>query len=134
MVIVMGGSTVYAWTSKQKMTAKSSCESEIIGLSDGISEVLGCREFMIYQGYNASPATIYEDNTSVIDLIQAGRPTSHRSRHMKARYFFLKDYIEAEEIILRHLGTDAMLADYLTKPLSTAKFVTFRDTVLGLME
>lgn len=134
MVISMGGSTIYAWTSKQKMATKSSCESEIVGLSDGVSEVLGCREFMIYQGYDVGPATIYEDNTSVIDLIEAGKPTSHRSRHMKARYFFLKDYIEAGEITLKHLGTDSMLADYLTKPLGINKFALFRDIVLGLMD
>ena len=79
------------------MTTKSSCESEIVGISDGSSEVLGVREFMIHQGYDTGPAIIYQENTSVIDLIKAGGPgpTSHRSRHFKARYFFLKDYMDA---------------------------------------
>lgn len=95
------------------MTTKSACESELVGVSDGSSEVLGCREFMIYQGYDMGSAIIYQDNTS--DLINAGQPTSHRTRHLKARYFFLKDYIREEEVHITHMCTEWMLADYLTK-------------------
>ena len=133
MVIELGGATICAWTSKQKMVTKSSCEAELVGLSDGSSEVLGCREFMQYQGYDVGPAIIYQDNTSVIDLIKAGRPTSHRTRHLKARYFFIKDYIDAGEIEIKHMGTDWMLADYLTKPLGGEKFIQFRNTILGIV-
>lgn len=42
MVIVLGDACICAWTSKQKMTTKSACESEIVGVSDGSSEILGC--------------------------------------------------------------------------------------------
>ena len=134
MIIVFGGASICAWTSKQKMTTKSACESELVGVSDGSSEVLGCREFLIHQGYHMEPAIIYQDNTSVIDLIKAGRPTSHRTRHLKARYFFLKDYIKEGEVEIRHMGTDWMLADYLTKPLGGEKFIRFRDSILGLVD
>ena len=79
-------------------------------------------------------SNIYQDNTSVIDLIKAGRPTSHRTRHLKARYFFLKDYIKEGEVEIRHMGTDWMLADYLTKPLGGEKFIRFRDSILGLVD
>jgi hypothetical protein len=134
MVIEFGGATICAWTSKQKMATKSACESELVGLSDGSSEVLGCREFLEYQGYNMGPAIIFQDNTSVLDLIKAGRPTSHRTRHLKARYFFIKDYMNAGEIELKHMGTEWMLADYLTKPLCGDKFRRFLDIILGLVD
>lgn len=133
MIIQFGGATICAWTSKQKMTTKSACEAELVGLSDGSSEVLGCREFLQYQGYNMGPAIIYQDNTSVLDLIVAGHPTSHRTRHLKARYFFIKDYIKASEIVLQHMGTEWMLADYLTKPLSGEKFKGFLELIIGLV-
>lgn len=93
------------------MTTKSACEAEIVGLSDGSSEVLGCREFLQYQERDTGPAIIFQDNTSVIGLIKAGRPTSHRRRHLKARYFFIKDYIDAGEIEIRHMSADWMLAN-----------------------
>lgn len=133
MVIEFGGATICAWTSKQKMTTKSACEAELVGLSDGSSEVLGCREFLQYQGYDIGPAIIYQDNTSVLDLVKAGHPTSHRTRHLKARYFFIKDYIDAEEIVLKHMGTEWMLADYLTKPLCGEKFQRFLEIIIGLV-
>lgn len=96
MIIVFGGATICAWTSKQKMTTKSLCEPELVGLLDGASEVLRCREFLEYRGYNIGPATIYQHNTSVFDLVEAGRPTSHRTRHQIARYFLMKEYVNAK--------------------------------------
>lgn len=56
---MMCGAAICAWTSKHKMTTKSSCEAEIVGLSDGSSEVIGCREFMLFQGYDPNPAKIF---------------------------------------------------------------------------
>ena len=35
---------------------------------------------------------------------------------------------------LRHMRTDWMLADYLTKPLGGEKFIQFRDTILGMIK
>lgn len=35
------------------------------------------------------PAIIFQNNTSILDLIETGCPTSHRTRHLKARYFFI---------------------------------------------
>jgi hypothetical protein len=132
MVIMMCGAAVCAWTSKQKMATKSSCEAEIVGLSDGSSEVMGCREFMVYQGHEQCAVKIYQDNKSVIDLLKAGKPTSNRTRHLKARFFFLKDYVDMGEVILEHLSTNSMLADYLTKPLGGNKYRMFIKQILGL--
>ena len=80
------------------------------------------------------PAIIYQDNTSVLDLIKAGRPTSHRTQHLKARYFFTKDYIDAKEIELKHMGTEWMLANYLIKPLCGEKFQRFLEIIVGLVD
>lgn len=56
----------------------------------------------------------------MVDLLKAGRPTFSRTRHLTARYFFLKDYVNMGDNLV-HLSTNSMLADYLAKPLGGEK-------------
>jgi hypothetical protein len=47
---------------------------------------------------------------------------SKQSKHIKAKYFLIKDYYDAGEVDLRYCSTVAMWADVLTKPLQGQKF------------
>jgi hypothetical protein len=44
-------------------------------------------------------------------------------KHIKAKYFLIKDYYNSGEIDLRYCPTDVMWADILTKPLQGQKFM-----------
>lgn len=129
--ICMAGCTVLAMTSKQKVTAKSSTEAEIIGLSDFSSEVMGLREFLLHQGYKMSATRVYQDNKGVMALIKSGKSNSYRTRHLKARYFFIKDHIEQGDIALEYMPTKQMTADVLTKPLGGSLFKSLVSKLLG---
>ncbi len=48
--------------------------------------------------------------------------SSKRTKHIKAKYFLVKDYYESGEIDLRYCPTDIMWADVLTKLLQGQKF------------
>jgi hypothetical protein len=48
--------------------------------------------------------------------------SSKQTKHIKAKYFLIKDYYESGEIDLRYCPTDVMWADILTKPLQGQKF------------
>jgi hypothetical protein len=48
--------------------------------------------------------------------------SSKRTKHIKARYFLIKDYYGAGEIDIKFCPTDKMWADILTKPLQGQKF------------
>jgi hypothetical protein len=52
--------------------------------------------------------------------------SSKRTKHIKAKYFLVKDYYESEEIDFRYCPTDIMWADVLTKPLQGQKFRDMR--------
>lgn len=39
-------------------------------ISDGSSEIIGCREFSIHQGMHIGTVKIYQDNISVINLLE----------------------------------------------------------------
>jgi hypothetical protein len=120
VIIMIGRATVYVKRGKQKIITRSSTESELVGHSDALSQVPWIREFLIYQGIILGPAIVYQDNQSTIYLANKGRSTSDRTRHIKIRYFFIRHYIDAREIVIEYLPTGAMVADILTKPLHGA--------------
>jgi hypothetical protein len=116
---------------KQKLVTKSTAESELVGISDGVAEVIHIREFMINQGHDVGAAIIYQDNMSTIALAEKGRSTSERTRHINIRYFFVHDRIASQEIVIEYLHTDDMVADILTKPIQGDKFRKLRDMLLN---
>ncbi len=52
--------------------------------------------------------------------------SSKRTKHIKAKYFLIEDYYDAEEIDIKFCPTDEMWADILTKPLQGQKFRDMR--------
>ncbi len=60
---------------------------------------------------------------SSLSLEKNGRiSSSKRTKHIKAKYFLVKNYYDSGEIDLRYCPTDVMWADVLTKPLQGHKF------------
>ena len=56
----------------------------------------------------------YQDNESAIKMEKNGlRSCGDKSRHIKIRYFFIKDILDNEDISLEYCGTELMLADFL---------------------
>ena len=43
----------------------------------------------------------------------------------------MKDYIDRKEIHVIYCPTEAMVADYFTKPLQGLQFVKFRNLIMG---
>ena len=80
---------------------------------------------------NVKPGLIMEDNEAAIQLAQHGKYNSSRTKHIKIRYFFIKQYLDDGEFILIHCPTEQMIADILTKPLQGSLFFTLRDLLLG---
>ena len=131
-IITLGKGAFYARSQKQKLVSKSSTEAELIALTDESSQVLWTRNFLILQGYMPGPAIIYQDNMSTMALVEKGRSTSERTRHIDIRYFFIKDRVSNGDLRLVHLPTAEMTADILTKPLQGEAFKRHRSAILNL--
>jgi hypothetical protein len=131
-IISLGNGALFAKSARQSLVTKSSTESELVGLSDSLSQAIWIRHFMIAQGYDTIPPVIaYQDNLSTIALASKEQSTSTRTRHIAIRFFWIKDLQDRKEISVKHLSTHDMIADLLTKPLQGLHFLRLRDLILG---
>jgi hypothetical protein len=122
-LVTFGKGAVSSSSNKMKCNMKSSMETEIILLGDKLSDAIWMRYFIECQGYDIDECVIFQDNMSALSMEKNGRVSAlKRSKHIKAKYFLVKDYYEAKEIDLKYCSTESMWADVLTKPLQGQKF------------
>jgi hypothetical protein len=131
-IISLGKGSVNVSSKKQQLMTKSSTESELVGLSDQLPQVIWTRNFLLAQGYAVGPAVIFQDNQSTIALVAKGRSTSARTRHIAIRYFFVKDRVDSKEVEVVYKPTGEMRADIMTKPLQGDLFRRMRAELMGM--
>ena len=118
-------------SAKQKIVCRSSTESELVALSDATSLTAYELQFMQSLGIKVKQAHLFQDNTSTIRMAMNGKSCSDRTKHIKLRYFFIKQYLDSGEFTVTYCPTELMTADILTKSLQGKLFRDMRDRVLG---
>ncbi len=58
--------------------------------------------------------------------------SSKRTKHIKVRYFFIKDKVDRGEITIEHCPMEQMWTDINTKPKQGLAFRVFRGHVMGI--
>ena len=76
----------------------SSTEAELVAVTEASYQVLWTRNFLLEQGYQLSPATMFQDNPSTVQLLKNGKSNTERTRHIDIRYLITADRIERVEI------------------------------------
>jgi len=64
---------IYSMSIKQKLVARSSTESEVIGVHDIMPQALWMNYFLKAQGMKVEESVLYQDNMSLILLEKNGR-------------------------------------------------------------
>jgi len=85
-VLKLGRAFIFGYSMKQRINTKSSCEAELVGVSDGVNPAIEIMNFMINQGHEAKPVTLMQDNKSTIKMIESGKSNLERSRHIDIRF------------------------------------------------
>ena len=131
-VISYGRGSILSRSCKLPVAA-STAETELYQLSNTVSSASRELEFAKYQQYipESEPGVLLEDNMSAIHMANKGKSVSHRTRHIKVKYFFVKEFLDNGEFTLIHCPTKEMIADILTKPLQGELFRELRDFILG---
>jgi hypothetical protein len=133
-----GGAISWGWgvlltkCQKQKLNTKSSTEGEVVGVRDFMPNMVWARMFLEAQGFILSENILFQDNKSAMKMLMNGRRSSgQKSKHIDARYFWIKDRLEKEGIDMKYCPTEKMIADFFTKPLQGKLFRKIRDIILG---
>ena len=66
--------------------------------------------------------TIYYDNTAAIAVAEDLK-YHVKTKHIKMRYHYIREAITEQDVILKHISTNSMVADPLTKPIARDVFV-----------
>jgi hypothetical protein len=131
-MMTMGVGAAISFSRKHRINARSSTEGEIIGIFDALPSVLHCKYFLEALGYAIKKNVIYQDNKSTITLAKNGKASSSkRTKHIKVRYFFIKDCIDRGEVEMEHCPTKEMWSDVLTKPKQGREFFLMRSKLMG---
>ena len=126
-LLVCGRSTLLWRPQRQRLSALSSCESELISLCSCVKE-LKIVSFLIQDitrgatprisvlAKDVDPYTVWCDNQSTIHVARSTHPTA-RTKHLELRGNYVSDAIKSGFIDLKFVVSQENRADPLTKPL-----------------
>jgi len=133
-VVVWNGGAISWHSGRQRSTALSSMEAELIAANELAKEVVWfgklALDLRLYTDGNTIPI-LRLDNQGTIDLIH--RPREHaKSKHIQTRAFYIRnDLVRQKKLLLQHIPGKENPADILTKQLPYEPFTTHLRT-LGL--
>jgi hypothetical protein len=123
-----------AWCSKkQPVVALSSCEAEYIAGAYAACQAVWIDSVLRELQLDVKkPITLQIDNQSAINL--AKNPVLHgRSKHIEARFHFLREQVNKKLIEVVHCATGSQIADAMTKSLKIDRFLNLRNA-LGVFQ
>jgi hypothetical protein len=120
-------------SNKQKISTRSSTETEIFGAGDFMTEICWTQYFTEAHCYVVKDNVLFQDNIRSILLELNGKASSiKRMKHINIPYFFITDRVSMEEVLVVWCPTGDMIGDYVIKPLQGALFRKFRDQIMGV--
>jgi hypothetical protein len=118
------GPSLISWRSKQyKTVSLSSAEAEYCAMTGACCELTWLRCLLRDLGLlHHEPALLYCDNK--VALYIAAKPVFHeRTRHIKMDCHYIRDKVQDDSVITRHVNSKHQLADIFTKPLGKETIV-----------
>lgn len=109
---------------KQQCTALSTTEAEYVAIAEVCKDICFVRNFLLEILSKSFNVIVYNDNQSALKLLSAKEHCHRKTKHIDLRYHFVRDLI-SESLCVRYLSTNEMLADVLTKSLSSVKHCNF---------
>ena len=115
------GNLLFASSTKQKLMSKSSTDAEIIAVHSSMNIIEEMRDLFNDLNNSNEATCLYQDNLSAKFLMEHGDSSSDKSKHMKIRYFYIKEKVDDSIIRIEYRDTKRMWADLLTKPITNKK-------------
>ena len=109
---------------------RASAEAELIALDYAAVETEVIMRIARELKMTDHPAVILQDNEATMKLANAGHALSRKTKHIKVRYFSIKQRIDDKILSLAYQASGDLTADALTKPLARELFLIGRDRLM----
>ena len=115
------GNTVSWKSGLQSVVALSTTEAEYMAMNEAAKEAMGLKEIFSELGFKQQGIKLYCDSQSALAL--ARNPVNHeKTKHIATKFNFIRDLVEAGDIILHKIHTNVNPANFLTKTVPGQKF------------
>ncbi|KAK0605571.1 hypothetical protein LWI29_028241 [Acer saccharum] len=131
-VFTIAGGAV-SWISKlQTVVALSTTEAEYMAATQACKEAIWIKRLMEELGHKQEKIILFCDSQSALHI--ARNPAFHsRTKHIGVQYHFVREVVEDGSVDMQKIHTKENLADVMTKPINTDKFIWCRSSY-GLAE
>ncbi|KAJ0924954.1 putative RNA-directed DNA polymerase [Helianthus annuus] len=118
-LLLLGGTPISWKSKKQLVVSRSSAEAEYRAMASTVSEVLWLRWLLRELEISCpDPTQLFCDNQAARHI--ANNPVFHeRTKHVEMDCCFVRERVEAKEILPMAINTKDQIADVFTKPLGT---------------
>ncbi|XP_075111689.1 secreted RxLR effector protein 161-like [Nicotiana tabacum] len=125
LYIFILGRGVISWKSeKQSITATSTMESEFIACFETASHAVWMKNFLTklqIVDFISKPVTIFCDNSASV-FFSKNNKRIRGSKHVSLKFLKVRDMVKEGDICIKHISTESMLVDPLTKGLRPVVF------------
>ncbi|KAE9074115.1 hypothetical protein PF010_g24805 [Phytophthora fragariae] len=113
---------------KQEINSLSTCEAEYVAMAEATKDLIWLAGLCKELGWKHPVSLLLGDNQGAIAL--TAKPGKHsKSKHIDNKYHMVRRNVELKLITTQHVGTDAMVADVMTKALGVVKLTQFRTAM-----
>jgi hypothetical protein len=111
------------WKSKkQSCITLSIMEAKYIACFAATQDVIWLKSFIYHYQINIDSVTIYCDNIVAVTMAKDSK-YYEKTKHIKMRYQYIREAIIEHNVILKHISTNSMVGNLLTKPIARDVFV-----------
>lgn len=68
------------------------------------------------------PIRIYCDNLAAV-FFSSNKKSSNKSKYINIKYFRIREHVQKEEVDIKHISTNLLVADPITKALPVKVFI-----------
>jgi hypothetical protein len=112
--------------------ALSTTEAEYMTVTQACKEAIWIQRLLEELGHKQEIISLFCDSQSALHI--ARNPAFHsRTKHIRVQYHFVREVVEDGSVNLQKIHTTDNLADVMTKPICTDKFIWCRSSY-GLAE
>ncbi len=128
-----GRGAAISFSNKQKINTNSSMDSKLVGANQALSFILHTWHFIEAQGYSVEQNLLFQDNQfTTCFKVNGSFSSSKCTKHIKCRYFFIRDKIANGNLKVLHCPTEIMWANVLTKLKQSRPFRLDRSHLMNV--